>query len=330
VLAAVAGMYWLLLGPSLAIQAYIGSRLKVPYSMQTVRSVFGSSPEGRGGRHRSPRRSESRESTVDAEKLATIAEMKECMRETLGEFLRPLQIEVTEVKGAVDMINLKVDSHVQAAGIDSKDLHGKMDGMAKRLSKIEQQAAGPAQPASAGASMPASKFDPDPADVERKNKQLVLKFGCVVEKDSARAVVDEVFGQIGESLDKLQASVEHVYRPKEAPGSTLILQFADNCPNLLKARRELKYAMSTKEGDTWTENTTHGGQPVRMFWPKYQHEVNRDEPLYEAWKMLAAQRGVDKSSMRCDAKHSRTVKDTATGAVLARQVLGSWRVEYCQ
>jgi len=292
------------------------------------------SPEGRGGRHRSPRRdpaASSRDSTVDAEKLVTYSEMKECMRETLGEFLRPMQAELTEVKGAVDMINNKVDTQGQAASIDSKDLHAKMNGMAQRLTNLEQQKPTAAQSASTGAKPHSSKYEPDQADIERKNKQLVLKFGCVVDKASACAVVDEVFGQICQSLAGLQARVEYVHKPKEAPGSTVVVQFADECPDLQKARRELKFAMATKdESEQWTENTSYGGCPVRCFWPRYKHEINRDEPLYEAWKMLAAQRGVEKSTMHCDTKNSRTVKDKATGTVLARQVLGSWHVEYSQ
>ena len=138
-----------------------------------------------------------------------------------------------------------------------------------------------------------SKYDPDPEDIKKKDAQLNIKFGVELPKDldEVRKACDEAFAQIGTSLAQLKADVVDAWKPKQAEGSTVIIQWDPSVGNTIEARKQLKYAMSTKMGNTWTENTTYLNKPVRSFWPKYKHHFNRDEPLYEAWNLLALQRG---------------------------------------
>jgi len=291
-------------------------------AMNLAKGLFGQSPESREGRHRSPRgSSESRENTIDPDKIVTIRDLRLVMEEY-----------VTPMRTNIDRVESKVNTHIEAAKVDSQAIHSKLGELNARLGDVEKKKPVLTTHTIAKSTTHHSKYDPDTEDIKTKDAQLNIKFGVELPKDldEVRKACDEAFAQIGTSLAQLKADVVDAWKPKQAEGSTVIIQWGGDLSvgNILEARKQLKYAMSTKDGDTWMENTSYNNKPVRSYWPKYKHHINRDEPLYEAWNLLAMQRGVEKKALELDTKFKRNITDRKTGEVLARQQLGSWRVDY--
>ena len=182
--------------------------------------IMGRSPEGRDGRHRSPRgsprgTSTSRDSTLDPNQAATVGHISEIMNEIRGlkGILEPISQNVKKVETDLTKVKSDLHHHVEAVKVDSSNIHeqlGKLDTQIKALETKQQEdldemrqllAGGTA--ATRAASLPSvtgriaandlSKYDRNQAEIDAVKTKLEIHFAALqIDEANAENAMQEL------------------------------------------------------------------------------------------------------------------------------------------
>ena len=239
----------------------------------------------------------------------------------------PTKTDLDSYMGKVNKLEGTLNNHIEAAKVESASIHAEFKTLQDRVTTIEGNkglTVAPRRPADQAA----SRFNPDPTDVAKCEKEIKLVFSGIFEKNQTLATVTHSLQQINATLESLGADIADWIPRKKRNETDVILKFKDK--SLTKAA---KFAMSKRNEDgSYTDMMhypPHSGTPIKAYWTTPLHKLARNEPLYDALAILMERHGLPKEAFNCDTKRSRTISMRSTGKTLARQKLGgNWEVDF--